>query len=105
MHEPHMSVVVICALQCFSAQATFSVLCHSFLSGSHPPPRSTPWGAYRPTISGGAVPLFIIWPFSAVVRSTMVGHVPMDHTYSFMCTNHIDMTVHNQPFYELGSTL
>ena len=31
----------------------------------------------------------------AVDRSTVVGHIPTDHTCSFMCTSHIDMTVHN----------
>ena len=98
MHEPHMSVVVTCALHCFSAQATISKLCRSFLEGEPPPPRSTPWRAYRPAISSGQCLFFIIQPFSAVVRSMVVGHVPTDHTCSFMCTNHIDMTVHNPAF-------
>ena len=33
-----------------------------------------------------------------VDRSMVVGHILMDHTCSFMCTNHIDMTVHNPAF-------
>ena len=37
-------------------------------------------------------------------RSMVVVHVPMVHTCSFMCTNHIDMIATPQPFYELGST-
>ena len=98
MHEPHMSVVVTCTLQCFFCTGHFFHTVLFLLEGEPPPPRSTPWGAYRPAISGGAVPLFIIQPFSAVVRSMVVGHVLMDHTCSFMCTNHIDMTVHNLAF-------
>ena len=101
MHEPHMSVVVTCALQCFSAQATFFCTVSFLLEGEPPPPRSTPWGAYRPAISSEAVPLFIVQPFSAVVRSMVVGHVPMDYICSFMCTNHIDMTVHNPAFLQV----
>ena len=31
-------------------------------------------------------------------RRMVVGHVPMDHTCSFMCTSHIDMTAHNPAF-------
>ena len=42
MHEPHMSVVVTCALHCFSAQATISVLCCSFLEGEPPLPDQLP---------------------------------------------------------------
>ena len=34
-------------------------------------------------------------PHSLMVdRSTVVGHVPMVHMCSFMCTNHIDMIAH-----------
>ena len=33
-----------------------------------------------------------------VDRSTVVGHIPTDHMCSFMCTSHIDMTVHNPAF-------
>ena len=38
-------------------------------------------------------------------RSTVVGHVPMVHMCSFMCTNHIDMIAHTPAFNKLGSTL
>ena len=35
-------------------------------------------------------------------RSTVVGHVLMDHTCSFMCTSHIDMTAHMPAFLQVG---
>ena len=35
----------------------------------------------------------------------VVGHVLTDHTCSFMCTSHIDMTVHNQVFFMSWVTL
>ena len=79
-------------------------LCHSYCWGEPPPPWSTPWGAYGPAISCEAVPLSFS-PFGSthahsltVDRSTVDGHIPMDHTCSFMCTSHIDMTVHNLAF-------
>ena len=35
-------------------------------------------------------------------RSMVVGHVPMDHTCSFMCTSHIEMTAHIPAFLWVG---
>ena len=83
----------------------------SFLiEGEPPPPRSTPWGAYRPAISHGAVPFchsaYSMWyslTHSPMVdRRTVVGHVLMDHMCSFMCTSHIDITIHNPTFLWVG---
>ena len=79
----------------------------SFLvEGEPPPPRSTPWGAYRSAVSCEAVPLRLafLWQHSyslTVDRSMVVGHVPTDHMCSFMCTNHIEMTVHNLAFLQV----
>ena len=40
-----------------------------------------------------------------VGRSMVVGHIPMAHTCSLMCTNHKDMTSHTQAFItELGTS-
>ena len=36
-----------------------------------------------------------------VDRSTVFGLIPTDHTCSFMCTSHIDMTVHNPAFLQV----
>ena len=85
-----------------------------YIEEEPPPPRSTPWGAYRSAISCGAVPasmclqnhMFTYFTHSYQVgRSMVVGHIPIVHTCSLMCNNHIDMKAHNQPFNELGSTL
>ena len=81
-----------------------------FIEGEPPPPRSTPWGAYRPAISYKAVPLYHLaysmWhslTHSLIAdRRMVVGHVPMDHTCSLMCTSHIDMTAHNPAFLQVG---
>ena len=92
------------ALQLFLCQATVTHCVISIVEGEPPPPRSTPWGAYRPTISCEAVPLHSALVGSTrahsltVDRSTVVGHILMDHMCSFMCTSHIDMTVHNPAF-------
>ena len=34
-------------------------------------------------------------------RSMVVGKIPMDHMYSFMCTSHINMTVHTPAFLQV----
>ena len=87
---------------CFSARPLLHTV--SFhVEGEPTPPRSTPWGAYRSAISCEAVPLHLAFhsstPHSLTLdRSTVVGHIPTDHTCSFECTNHIDMTVHNPAF-------
>ena len=94
----------------FPGQTTFFHTVLFLLEGEPPPPRSTPWGAYRSAISGGAVPLLLFGPsvqhshiHSLIVdRSSVVGHVWMDHTCSFMCTNHIDMTPHSPAFLQVG---
>ena len=78
------------ALQLRFHLSHFCILCHSFIEGE-PPPRSTPRGAYRTTISHKAAPLyhlaFSVWhslTLSLVAdRRTVVEHVPMDHTCSF----------------------
>ena len=92
------------ALQLFLCQATVPHCVIPIVEGEPPPPRSTPWGAYGPAVSCKAVPLSFS-PFGSthahsltVDRSTVVGHIPMDHMCSFMCTSHIDMTVHNPAF-------
>ena len=89
----------------FTCARPFSV---SFLCEKEPPPpRSTPWGAYR--CHGSCVQIFAsarqpgethnVSAFALVHllqlgRSMVVGHVLMVHTCSFMCTNHIDMIAH-----------
>ena len=45
------------ALQLFLCQATVMHYVIPIVEGEPPPPTSTPWGAYRPTISCEAVPL------------------------------------------------
>ena len=91
-------------LQLFLCQATVTHCVIPIVEGEPPPPRSTPWGAYRPAVSCEAVPLFSALVGSTLThsltvdRSMVVGHIPMDHTCSFMCTSHIDMTVHNPAF-------
>ena len=39
-----------------------------------------------------------------VGRSMVVRHIPMVHTCSLMCTNHIDMTAHTQAFFTKSGT-
>ena len=83
------------------------------MRGSHPLPDQLPGEHTGPQSTSGTDPLFPT-AFSAAIhthshmftvdRSMVVGHVPTVHTCSFMCTNHIDMIAHTQPFYELGST-
>ena len=97
---------------CFSTRPLLHTV--SFLIEEEPPPpRSTPWGAYRPAISHEAVPFYhsacSMWHSLThshmTDRSTEVEHVLMDHMCLFICTSHVDMTVHIQPFHELGNTL
>ena len=58
----------------FSCSGHFFILCQSiFLQGEPPPPRSTPWEAYRTAISYGAILLF----YSAFQCSTHL------HTHSW----------------------
>ena len=94
----------------FPAQATFSVLCHSFLRGSHPLPDQLP-GEHTGLLSQVEQCLFLSFGPSVqylhihsliVDRSIVVGHVRMDHTCSFMCTYHIDMTSHSPAFLRVG---
>ena len=114
MHEPHMSVVVTCTLQtygtlhvffCCSGHFPYCIIL--FLEGEPPPPRSTPWGAYRPASHVGQYLFYcstlqcstLLLHLLLVDRSMVVGHVLMDHMCSFMCTSHIDMTAHNPAFF------
>ena len=62
---------LIYALHNVSCTGHFFCTVSFLLEGEPPPPRSTPWGAYRPAISGRAVPLFIIWPFCAAFAHTL----------------------------------
>ena len=54
----------------FPAQATFLHTVSFLPEGEPPPPRSTPWGAYRSGLSGGAAPL-IVWPFCAAFTHSL----------------------------------
>ena len=93
------------ALQLFLCQATVMHCVIPIVEGEPPPPRSTPWGAYS-LLSHARQCLFfhlaLVGSTHAhlltVDRSTVVGHIPTDHMCSFMCTSHIDMTVHNPAF-------
>ena len=94
----------------FPAQVTLSILCHSFLRGSHPLPDQLP-GDHTGLLSQLEQCLFLSFGPSVqdmhihsllVDRSMVVGHVLMDHMFSFMCTNHIDMTAHSPAFLQVG---
>ena len=94
------------ALYNFFCQAILAHTVSFLIDGEPPTPRSTAWGAYRSAISCEAVPLHSAFhsstPYSLTVdRSMVVGHIPLDHMHSFMCTNHIDMTVHNPAFLQV----
>ena len=98
MHEPHISVVVTCTLHCFFLHRPLFLYCVIPSWGGATPCQINSLGSIQACNLKWAVLLFIIQPFSAVVRSTVLGHVLTDHTCSFMCTNHIDMIVHNPAF-------
>ena len=97
----------------FTCARPFSV---SFLCEKEPPPpRSTPWAAYRwhgscIHISTSvwqpgethSVSAFALLHILQSGRSVVVGHVLMVHTCSFMCTNHIDMIAHTLAFLWVG---
>ena len=78
--------------------------------GEPPPPRSTPWEAYRSAISSWGNTSFSFGlsmqhSFSHSLmadRSMVIGHVLIIHTYSFMCTSHIVMTAHILAFLWVG---
>ena len=87
------------------------LLSHFIIEGEPPPPRSTPWAAYRSIISPTrwnlhfclAYLMQLSLPHSLMAdRRTVVGHVLTDHMCSFMCNNHIDMTAHNLAFLWVG---
>ena len=72
---------------------------------SHPLPDQLPGEHTGPQVSCATDPLFFFTSLQCchshthshmviVDRSMVVGHVPMVHTCSFMCTNHIDMIAH-----------
>ena len=107
----HMEVLshALCMFFCCSGHFLYCIIL--FLEGEPPPPRSTPWGAYR-SMSHVRQYLFLSFNPSTqhflllhsflVDRSMVVGHVLKDHTCSFMCTSHIDMTAHNPAFLQVG---
>ena len=78
-----------------------------FPEGEPPPPRSSPWGGIQVChlIQGSTSLLFSLSVQHSLThslmadRSSVVGHVPMDHTCSFMCASHRDMTAHNLAFF------
>ena len=87
----------------------FHTVSFHFSWGEPPPPRSTPWGAYRSAILYEAVPLSFglsmqhSFTHSLMAdRSMVVGHVLMVHICSFMCTSHIGMTAHALAFIWFG---
>ena len=93
---------------CFCCSGHFPYCIILFLRASHPLPDQPPGEHTGPCLTQGSTS-FIIRPFSAALlhsfladRSTVVGHVPMNHTCSFMCTSHIDMTAHNPAFLQVG---
>ena len=107
---PEGTLTFYCTLHIFFCLG-HSLLSHSYIEGEPPPPRSTPWGAYRPIISHTRWNPYYHWAYLMqlslshsllIDRSTVVGHVPTDHMCSFMYTSHIDMTVHNQAFLRVG---
>ena len=81
---------------------------------SHPLPDQLPGEHTGPQASCGADPLFYnhlqcchSHTHSHMVtifldRSMVVGHVPMVHTCSFICNNHIDMIAHTPAFLWVG---
>ena len=101
-----------------SGPTIFSVI--PGIEGEPPPPRSTPWRAYRSAISYETIPFFAFLPSELhihthshklcthshlVGRSMGVGYVPMVHTCSLKCANHTGMIAHTRSFNELVSTL
>ena len=93
----------------FTCARPFSV---SFLCEKEPPPpRSIPWQLYphfcfSMTTWGNTqcLSIHLIAPPTTLQsgRSMVVGHVPMVHTCSLMCTNHIDMIAHTLAFLSVG---
>ena len=91
----------------FAAQATFHTVSYPFLRGSHPLPDQLLGEHTGPHVMQGSTSLsfdpsvqhFLHIHSLIVDRSTVVGHVPMNRTCSFMCTSHIDMTAHNLAFF------
>ena len=87
-----------------------SILYHTiFMRGSHPLPNQLPGEHTGLHLMRGSTSLSFdpsmqhLRIHSLIVdRSTVAGHVPMDHTCSFMCTSHIDMTAHNPAFIQVG---
>ena len=108
-HEPCEGFQVCFTL--LAAQANHLTVSHQY-EKEPPSPRSTPWGAYRSASlmchrSSFFTSLQCCHSHThshmvIVDRSMVVGHVPMVHTCSFMCTNHIDMIAHTLAFLRVG---
>ena len=94
-------------LQLFLCQATVTHCVIPIVEGSHPLPDQLP-GEHTGPLSHARQCLFCLALVGStcahsltVDRSTVVGHIPMDHMCSIMCTRHIDMTVHNLAFLQV----
>ena len=92
---------------CFSARPLLCTVSFLLLRGSHPLPDQLP-GEHTGPPSHARQCLFHLALVGSthahsltVGRSTVVGHIPTYHTCSFMCTSHIDMTVHNPAFLQV----
>ena len=82
-----------------------TTLCHTIVRGSNPLPDQFSWEHTGPQTSFGAVPLIAIAFYThsfLIGKGTVGGYVPMVHSCSFMCTNHIDMTAHTPAFLQVG---
>ena len=106
----HMEVLSH-VLYMFLLLGPLSILYHTVSWGGATPSKINSLGNIQVHISCKAVPLLSFNPSTqhilllhslVVDRSMVVGHVPMDHTCSFMCTSHIDMTAHNPVFLRVG---
>ena len=82
-----------------------TLLCHASMRGSHPLPDQLPGehtGLHHILCSipsNNHLQSCHTYTHSLMVdRSTVVGHVPMVHMCSFMCTNHTDMIGHTPVF-------
>ena len=89
-----------------------TLFCHASMRGSHPLPDQLPGEhtgcmpqAVHRSSTYSCLHCCHSHTHSHMVtadRSIVVGHVPMVHTCSFMCTNHIDMIAHTPGFLPVG---
>ena len=116
--EPYLSTVLSCTSQyqwhflqwpvhSDKGPALF-FLSFLYIEEEPPPPRSTPWGAYRSAISCGTVPpsiclqshTFTHFTHSYLVgQSMVVGHIPMVHTLFDVHQSHRNDSTHPSVFY------